>query len=509
MAAGRVLNGSGRPLSRRGVLAASGAALMAGASSPLIAGCSKGADKNSGGKITGTLDVEVGSYYPTAPTASQPHPPTMIKTIVKEYEAKHSDVHINLVQVPSTTSADTWRVTVFQGGTEPHILTNNYARVWQEAANDWYVPLNDYIEKPNPYVPKGKPGHGRWKDEIPDFVWETTIDSKQKQYLVTTDGVAAGMFYNKSLFSKLGLPTELKYQQSSIWENWQDMLDSLEKLKAANYQPVSLCMNETEPFSYNWIDGILLTSSFYDKLRDMGEPASPHDAGWHALSAAEFAHAIQNGTFSANDPRYSAFLDIMTKYETYWAPGYPTSSTDEGYSLFVNQKAPVWIAILSQELKSVTQDAKFDFGVTGFPRIDGSATKYAANVDTAWLLGGPTAGWTVTQRAKSEGKVALAVDFLQFMTAQPQWSRMVNDAQTSVPYIQGLSVPKVLEQLVPFQKLPIRAFKDPDPRLTNQYGVQHRKLMQQYFTKQISRDSFVSSEQALLKSQAAQALKAG
>lgn len=501
---------SERNFTRRQMLRSSGAmALLAGAPA-LATGCSSSKGENSGGKITGRLDVEVGNYYPTAPTQSDPNPPTMIKSLVKEYESKHAGVEIRLVQAPTTTSADTWRVTVFQGGTEPHIITNNYIRVWQESVNDWYVPLNDYISQPNPYVPSGKPGHDRWQDEIPDYVWNTTVDAKGKQYLVTTDGVVAGMFYNKSIFSKFGLPTQIKYQQSSIWENWEHMLDSLQTLKKANYQPVALTMYETSPYSYNWVDGITLTSVFYDKLHDMGEPSDgPDDPKWHAFSQTEFAKAIKDGTFSAADPRYGAWLDIMSEYQQYWAQGYPSASTDEEYSLFVNQKVPVWAAILSDELKSLKQDAKFDFGVTGFPVLDGATTQYATDVKTPWLVGGPTSGWTVTKRAKSEGKVELAVDFLKFMTAQPQWSRMVTDARTSVPYVKGLSVPGVLAELPPFLKLPGRAFKDPDPRLTKQYGVQHRKLMQEFFTKQISRDNLIKAEQALLESQAKQVVSAG
>lgn len=493
-------------LSRRRALGAG--AIMAAGASPLLAACSGKKSSNSAGKITGQLDVEVGAYYPSTPTDSDPHPPTMIKTIVSEYESKHAGVKINLIQQPATVSADTWRVTVFQGGTEPHVLTNNYIRVWQEAVNDWYVPLNDYITKPNAYVPSGKPGHDHWQDEIPDYVWDTTINAKGQQYLVTTDGVVAGMFFNKEVFSRLGLPTEPQHQ-SSVWEDWQHMLDSLDKLKASNDHPVAMSMNETQPFNYNWVDGIVLSSTFYDRLQEMGEPSSPADPKWHAFSQEEFANAIKKGTFSATDPRFGAWLDIMTNYQQYWASGYPTATTDEDYSLFVNQKAPIWMAILSDQLKSLSQDAKFEFGVTAFPVINGSTTPYAAKVKTSVGVGGPTAGWTVTKRAKSEGKVELAVDFLQFLTAQPQWSRMVDDAKVSVPYIKGLSVPGVLEDLPPFLELPGRAFKDPDPRLTKQYGVQHRKLMQEYFTKQIDRDALIKSEQKLLESQAQQVLQAG
>ena len=65
---------------------------------------------------------------------------------------------IELVEIPESTSADTWRVTVFQGGNEPHILPNNYIRVWQEQVNDWYLPLNDYISHAQPLHARGHAG---------------------------------------------------------------------------------------------------------------------------------------------------------------------------------------------------------------------------------------------------------------------------------------------------------------------------------------------------------------
>lgn len=453
----------------------------------------------------GTLRVEPGSvYFPAPPSESNPNPPTIMKTLADEYEKKHPGVKIELVQIPNSTSSDTWRVTSFQGGTEPHILTNNYIRVWQEQINGWYIPLNDYLKQPNPYVPKGQPGSEHWKDEIPDKVWDTTLYSNGNQYLVTTEGVVAAMLYNKEILDKVGIPTENK-TPVSIWSDWQDMLDSMKKLKDAGYQALGVSMSQ-DAYSYNWIDGVTLTSVFYDNLSKMGEPKELADSPkWHAMSQEEVCCGVQNDLFSAKDPRFGDFVDIMKEFQQYWSSGYTTLSGDEINRLFITQKVPLVMAIVTNP--DIRQAAKFKYSPTALPPLTKDTSKYAANVHTSFGTGGYTSGYTITERAKKEDKLDLAVDFLQYLSAQPEWSRVVKDAPIYVPTPKGLSIPEVIQDAVPLLKVPIRAFKDPDPRISKKYGVEHRRLMQQFFTGQIDKKQLIDSEDQLMTSQAEATIK--
>ena len=238
-----------------------------------------------------------GLYLPAEPTETNPNPPQALTSLIKDYEASHPGVTIELVEVPESVSTDTWRVTVFQGGNEPHILSNNYIRVWQEAINDWYLPLNDYINQPNPYTPEGTPGHERWQDSIPEVVWNTTLDSSGNQYLVTVDAVAVGIFYNKEILEEVSIPTEFA-TDTSLWTDWADMLADMETLKTAGYEPMAFTMSTSDPMNYNWIDGVILTSVYRDSLERMFKPGSD----WHAMDQEEIACAIQNGVTSAKDP---------------------------------------------------------------------------------------------------------------------------------------------------------------------------------------------------------------
>ena len=59
-----------------------------------------------------------------------------------------------------------------------------------------------------------------------------------------------------------------------------------------------------------------------------------------------------------------------------------------------------------------------------------------------------------------------------------------------------------LKPTVAFLELPIRALKDPDPRLSRRYGEDHRRLMQEYFTDQIDLETLIAEEDRLMTREA-------
>jgi len=448
-----------------------------------------------------TIYFAPGNYLPMEATETMPNPPTALTALVEEYEAMHPGVNIEFVEIPENVSGDTWRVTVFQGGNQPHILPNNYIRVWQEEINEWYLPLNDYLTMPNPYTPEGTPGSEAWQDSIPEVVWETTLHSGGNQYLVTVDAVAVGMFFNKEMLEEAGVSSEFAID-TSLWPDWATMLTDMETLKGTGVEPVALSMSTATPYNYNWIDGVALTSVYRDSVESMFKPDTP----WHAMSQEEGACAIENGLMSANDPQFSDFIDILSGFEPYWIEGYTSASPDEAYRLFINGEVPFLVANAAADMDRVLRDTDFEFGVSYFPPITGATSEHAANVENSFLVGGFTSGFTVTERAEREGIAEQVVDFLMYVTAQPQWSEVVTDAPRAVPTLVGLDVPDALVPLTGFLELPIRAFKDPDPRLTKRYGEEHRRLMQEFFTGQIDKEALIQAEDRLMTREAAKVI---
>ncbi len=443
------------------------------------------------------ISVAPGTYYPGEPTADNPNPPTFFNELVAEYEAANPGVRIELIDIPDNISSDQWRSTVFQGQNEPHIMSNNYIRVWQEETNDWYVPLNDYIAEPNPYIPEGTPGSEVWQDSIPEVVWNTTLHSSGNQYLVTVDAVAVGFFYNKDILEEAGIDTEFDVDYS-LWADWETMIAEMGALIEADYEPLALSMSTATPFNYNWFDGVSLTSMYIDHIESWWEP----DAEWHALNQREFACAIDNGLISANDEEFSAWIDLLAAFEPAWIEGYATATPDEAYRLFINGEVPFLLANAANDTIRVTRDAGFEWGISYFPPITETTSPFAANNESSYLVGGFTAGYVMTDRARREGVEDQVIDFMRFMTAQPQWARVVSDAPLSVPTLAEMDVPEALQPLTAFLSLPIRALKDPDPRLTRRYGEDHRRLMQEYFTDQIDKETLLIEQDRLMTREA-------
>ena len=443
------------------------------------------------------IQVVPGTYYPSEPTEDNPHPPTFFNQLVAEYEAANPGVTIELIDVPDNISGDQWRSTVFNGQTEPHIITNNYIRVWQEQSNDWYVPLNDYIAMPNPYIPEGTPGSEAWQDSIPEVVWNTTLHSSGNQYLVTVNAVAVGFFYNKDILEAAGADTSFDVSYS-LWEDWETMIAEMGSLAEAGYEPLGLSMSTATPYNYNWFDGVSLTSLYIDHIESWWEPG----AQWHALNQREFSCAIQNGFISARDEAFADWLQLLADFEPNWVEGYATMTPDEAYRLFITGQVPFLLSNAASDTVRVTRDADFNWGISYFPPITGTTSPYAANNESSYLVGGFTAGFVMTDRARREGIEDEVIDFFMFMTAQPQWSRVVRDAPRSVPTLEELDVPEALQPLTAFLELPIRALKDPDPRLSRRYGEDHRRLMQEYFTGQIDLETLISEEDRLMTREA-------
>ena len=408
--------------------------------------------------------------------------------------------HVELVDAPSNISGDQWRSAVFNGQNEPHIIVNNYIRVWQEQGNDWYVPLNDYIEAPNPYIsPKARRVAESWADSIPDVVWNTTYHTGQRQSVCRNGQRRRGRFLlqYRHAGNANGIDTAFDISYS-LWEDWETMIAEMGALAEAGYEPLALSMSTASPYTYNWFDGTSLTSMYIDHIESWWEPG----ASWHALNQREFACAIQNDLISAHDDAFADWLQLLADFEPMWVDGYATMTWDEAYRLFITGQVPFLLGNAASNTLQVNRDADFNWSVSYFPPVTETTSPHAANNETAYLVAGFTPGFTVTDRARREGIEEQVVDCLMFMTAQPQWGRVVSDSPRTIPTQKGLDVPEALSAALAFLDLPIRALKDPDPRLSRRYGEDHRRLMQEYFTGQIDLDTLIAEEDRLMTREA-------
>ncbi len=111
----------------------------------------------------------------------------------------------------------------------------NVEEVWQDTQKGWYVALDKYLESPNPFVKAGEPGSVQWWDlfkyPIPT---RGTMAPDGHMYCITLDMIETGIFYNKDVFTKLGLREP---------KDWVELLAIQKTLKEHGYTPMLVDKN--------------------------------------------------------------------------------------------------------------------------------------------------------------------------------------------------------------------------------------------------------------------------
>jgi ABC-type glycerol-3-phosphate transport system substrate-binding protein len=167
---------------------------------------------------------------------------------------KFPDTRIEFVGVNG--EAREWVVTQLTSGQAPDILQTNVEDVWQDIQKDWYVPLDKFYEEGNPYIAVGQPGHDKWWDSFKyPIPTRGTMAPDGHMYCVVLDMIETGIYYNKTVFQKLGLHEP---------KDWTEFLDLQQKLKSAGYIPMLVdrtCLAD-------WgVD--LIFDQYYGELRDL------------------------------------------------------------------------------------------------------------------------------------------------------------------------------------------------------------------------------------------------
>lgn len=410
------------------------------------------------------------NYYApeTYPDSSE-----MVVKLVEKYQKVHPDVKINLIELPSNESdARTWLTTRMTANRAPEIAWEQYYKKWEQAKNDWWLPLDSFLELPNPYVEAGKPGSEKWKNLIPDFVWNETRSPQGKQYQLTLDWVETGLYYNKDIFNEVGITAD--------WENWEDFLADLGKLQEAGYQvPIGVFILPGWS-TYQWADDLVMSSVWEDKIPSFYlEKYNASGQNLRTITQEEFAKAVYDGKYSTSDPRFDAFLDIMKEWSQYWGKGFTSGSQNQNYQNFISQRLPMYWGG-SWDMKNVSKEAQFDYGVTYIPKITAATSEYASG--KIYRVGGPSgaAQYGIPLQVAQEGKLRETIDFLMFWSAQQNSGDLISKSMMFLPIANGVEADPLMASFQEVAELPIRLFPDPIGRLTSRGGNDYDRIMQDF-----------------------------
>lgn len=450
--------------------AAAGATTAAAGATTAAAGATTAAA--GGKKVSGEISVYLNAYYD--PTADK-ETADITAGIAKEYEAAHPGTKINLVAaLPTGTDLEAWLAARMAANQSPEVMWQQFGTRNQRGST-WWLPLNQYLNAPNPYIAAGTPGSGKWSDSLPDYVLSQTKAADNNWYQVSLDWVETGLYYNKDLFAKAGV-------DPASWKSWGSFVKDMQQVKTkTGVNALGMFIAQQGWSNWWWVDDMLLTANWADKANDFYLPKYKTAQAARQLNPEEVAKAIIDGKLNATDPRMDNYLKMSKEYVGLLPSDYTSiPNLDELDPLFFSGKvASVWTGTWKNKLYA--KSIPFNYGIAYLPPFTKDDAPGATG--SAYRVGGPSSAgqYGITQQAAKAGKLDLALDFLQFISAPQNFGRMAKAFGGFIPLVKGAQSGDVMAGFTKISELPERLFNDPDNRLTVESGNQWSQAMQGFF----------------------------
>jgi len=376
----------------------------------LLSACGDGSD----GRIILEFDGGGGSgdYNSTismVQSSANPYPYNTLEKLAEEWNKSNDKfkVVINKNSLRGMRSAVT---SLLEAGNAPDMLFQVGSVINDDIANGWYVPLDTYLQKPNPYMQ----GNTQWADIYDSRELATTRASDGSHYYVCLDRVALGLLYNIEILNQAGI--------QDIPVTFSEFIECLETLKQAKANGTI----QAEVFAHQglWTELHLNASVYAGKIAEWDLD------GDRMVSSYELAKAYKEGGWSYNDGEFEEFLRLCYEKGKYYPDNY--LAYDVSYN-FSRGRLAVTDG-LGNNMRIAQSGLKDKLVVGGYPALDSAASEYASASVMRGSAGLSTAYW-VTNSAKNKGQDAVdaCVDFLMFLSAPQNNSRMVGDLGFAMP----------------------------------------------------------------------------
>jgi multiple sugar transport system substrate-binding protein len=176
-----------------------------------VAACSSSSDDSSQAKDTGTRTITV-AYQKTSAFHQLDD---LLQKVKPEFEKANPGVTVKLEPIEAEEDQYYTKLALMNGSksTAPDVIYEDTFQVMSDAAAGYLLPIDQYVNK--------------WSD------WPQFVDAAKKAgdgvdgktYGVSMGTDTRGIYYNKKLFKKAGLPTD--WQPKS----WQDIITAAEAIK--------------------------------------------------------------------------------------------------------------------------------------------------------------------------------------------------------------------------------------------------------------------------------------
>ncbi|MBI5708107.1 MAG: carbohydrate ABC transporter substrate-binding protein [Armatimonadetes bacterium] len=431
-----------------------------------------------------------GLYMPGRRPMDLGEPLKALTDLARAFEKQFPDTAIEFTEAP--VGQREYLVTQLAAGTAPEILNVNVEDVWQDVQKGWYVVLDPYLDAPNPYIPKGDPGSEQWWDL---FKYQAISRGKsapdRKYYCITYDMVETGVFFNKTIFKRLGL---------AIPSTWPELVEIQERIKRAGIIPMLVPTAEYADWGTD-----LIFDQFYGPILEgidvFKDPVrEPYLEGY--LDWDEIAFLNSKGYFTRRDPRFAAVFRVMKAWRKY----FPKSLDADQNRLFITQKAAMWWNG-SWTVNRLARDPDIDFewGVFYLPPIPRSMNRFADGHEQV-VIGGSGTQLEVTNSAfddtgvpATSTKLKRTIAFLQFLTVPKNAEKVINEILAFLPNVKG-ATPR--PELMPFDEILKRKYTTTKWMYTFdlRFNEIYRRMLELYINDGIKEDEFLDWMEANVRS---------
>lgn len=425
------------------------------------------------------IQVVCAIYEPGSRPQSIGEPLRAFREIADAYEDLHPDVRIDFVRVPAETRVEGEYIrTQLAGGTAPEIVAINVEAIWDDVGKGWWEPLDAFLAEPNPYGPDRRP----W---IETFADRAIVEGKRapdgKLYCIPIDTVETAIYYNRDIFRRVGV---------GVPETWAAFIEIQERLRAAGIIPFAIRMVWVQ----DWAQDVVFDQLFHEVLDLIDlEKASPEAERYLQgyLHAREICFLAEKGVFSPRCARYREVWRILHRWRRFWPRELVNS---DPVRLFVTGRAAmIWEG--SWLLRRLRHDplVDFDWGIFYPPRITRATSPFAdpAGPEAA-VIGGVSAQFAITKRARDDGELGIAVDFLRFLTTAENTEKLVGEAGMYMPNIEGAAMP---ETMAPFAEILKRRYTTTKwiYTLDAEFNDVHKRMIALYLVGGIDEEGFLQA----------------
>ena len=454
---------------------------------------------------SGEITIDLQGYYRPE---QDPETAALSDGVAAAYMEMNPNATINLIpDLSSGTSRVTWLASRTAAGETPDIAWDQFSSR-NRNMDSWWTALDEYLEMPKPYIPEGIPGHERWIDSFPEFVMNQTNAPDGHWYQDSLDWVETALFYNVAMFEEAGVEAD--------WANWGEFIADMKTLQdTLDVEALGVFHAATDWSNWRWVDSIFfsafwadMNTEFYmDKYNELYSGPDWRDSAlqWRGMNGEEVAKAVIDGKLDANDERMDTFLRISKQFSEILPIDYMAiTSLDDVMRLFLSEQLAVyWSGTWNN--KEMARSATFEYGLAYLPPF--TEEDFAGAHGTTYRVGGLSSSgqYGIPASTAAGENFDLAIDFLRWISAPQNFGPLAKSFAAFIPMLAGTEVGPVLANFQMVAALPDRLVRDPDSRLTVEFGNDWSRIMQGYVlgatddetTKELLQEALMSGAMAI------------